>query len=308
MDNQDILFKEFVEDVVERMTPSEEKVSNAIDIIRKDVRNYVESNNLKSLVIGISGGLDSAVVAAICQEKYTGVPLIGVSIPLDSSKEHKEQAQWVGNTFCSAFDEITAFEDDFYNIDKTALDLLNYSLSTTERVLSKAGFDPLKFDHKILNGNRKARIRMITLYDIARASNGCVLSTDNYSELWVGFFTVHGDVGDLSPIQYIEKGIEEPVFAKLLGIREDIITQAPSDGLKVTEHDSDEAQLGMNYREIGAIVFMEENLINDNSFIERYKNIRTLEKIQSIIKRHNTTNFKRELPYMIDRKVFFQEN
>jgi len=79
---------EFIEKAGAIMTPSQEQVEKAITNIRTKIRNYVKESGLKSLVIGISGGLDSAVVAAICQEEFTGVPLIGVSIPISNTNEH----------------------------------------------------------------------------------------------------------------------------------------------------------------------------------------------------------------------------
>ena len=78
--------KEFVEQAGKIMTPSPDQAKKTIDNIRKKVREYVHESGLKSLVVGISGGLDSAVVAAICQEEFTGVPLIGVSIPMSIRK------------------------------------------------------------------------------------------------------------------------------------------------------------------------------------------------------------------------------
>ena len=258
---ENITLKSIISEVGLIITPNDEKCNLIITNIRKKVKKYVEDNKLQSLVIGISGGLDSSVVAALCQEKYIGVPLIGLSIPMSSSNEHKEQAQWIGNKYCSNFEEFIDFdeklpkENNLYgSVYQPFYDILFGRLEKTDRIANKAGFKTETFPKSILQGNMKARLRMITLYDLARKTNGLVLSTDNLSEFNMGFWTICGDVGDYGPIQNLGKGFELPAIAKALGIREDIITQPPSDGLMVTEDNTDEAQLGANYKEVDTIM------------------------------------------------------
>jgi len=112
----------------------------------------------------------------------------------------------------------------------------------------------------VLQGNIKARLRMVTLYDLARRTNGLVLSTGQRSEdEYMKFFTIAGDIGDMAPIFSVGKGFELPAIAYSLGIREDIITQAPSDGLQVTEANTDEEQLGANYKEVDTIISIYQN-------------------------------------------------
>jgi len=293
------LMKEFVEEAGKIMTPDNIRVEESIKKMRKKVRDYVKTSGLKSLEIGISGGLDSAVVAAICQEKYTGVPLIGISIPLSSSNEHKEMAEWVGKKYCNAFREINSWEEDFFG--STPHESVNFAVNEVDIVAEQAGFDPKTFDYHVTQGNIKARLRMITLYDLARKTNGCVLSTDNYSELWTGFFTLHGDHNDLGVIQYIEKYWEERPIAKALGIREDIINQAPSDGLGVTEDNTDEAQLGISYKELGPVIFGYEKRLPD-FLIEKYEKIKDIERVKNVIKRHENALFKINWPHFISRE------
>jgi len=254
--------KEIMDQYGQKTTPIPQKAQMIVANIRSQIKNYVMRNNLKSLVLGVSGGLDSSVIAALCQEEFTGVPLIGISIPMSSSTAHKEQAKWVGDTYCNAFQEFKGWDEE-WNLDGEAgaagatTNMLSEVLDTvsqTDAIAKEAGFDPKSFPQNVLNGNIKARLRMITLYDMARKTEGMVLSTDNLSEFQMGFWTICGDVGDFGPIQNIGKGFELPAIAEALGVREDIISQPPSDGLMVTEENTDEAQLGANYKEVDTIM------------------------------------------------------
>ena len=278
--------QELVAATKEEYRLSEDQSLNIVSNIREEIRNYVNKNNLKSLVVGVSGGLDSAVVAALCQEKFTGVPLIGVHIPLSTSDEHSEQADWVGEMYCTSYSTFTKqLEEDSIDL---LVDLLDFNETSTVK-LSGVLEDS---NTAIRQGNFKARIRMIALYDMARLHNGIVLSTDNYSEYLAGFWTLHGDVGDFGPIQYVYKGLELPYIASALGVREDIITQPPSDGLGVTDDNTDEAQLGCDYPTFDTIMV---GLLGSSSTTQR---LASLEKknptINKVINRHTSTTFKRD--------------
>lgn len=280
--------KNILDSIILQNTLHETKSFDIINNIRKHVKNYVETNKIKSLVIGVSGGLDSACVAALCQEKYIGVPVIGISIPINSTNDHKEKAQWVGTNFCTSFDEFNGFNDLKDNECKTLFDVMFENIEKTNKIAEKAGFKTEDFPINILKGNIKARLRMITLYDMARKTNGLVLSTDNYSEFLMSFFTINGDVGDLGPIQNIWKGLELPTIAKALRIRDDIITQKPSDGLMVTEDNTDEAQLGASYPYVDAIMI---TYLNEDKTI--YNQIKDDDIVIKIINRYNSMAFKR---------------
>jgi len=293
------MFNSFIERAGAVITPKRQVVRDSMWTIQNHIENYILAAGLESLSIGISGGLDSAVTAALVAPvcKRNGIKLIGVSIPLSSSKEHMEQAYWVGKTYCDAFMQMDDWETNGTHemVDKT--------MESLDQVAIYAGFNPDKSNKKVAQGNIKARLRMMSLYYVAGNNNGAVLSTDNYSEGWLGFWTLHGDVGDISPIQYIEKGWEEPEFAKELGIREDIINQKPSDGLSVTEEDSDEAQLGMTYKEIGPIIFGYEKMLPENLQKEFDEVIIKEPKVQEIIARHKKTQFKRNGVYEVKRDM-----
>lgn len=280
-------FQDLVVEVGNILTPTNGRATVVIANIRKQVREYVESNKIKSLVLGVSGGLDSACVAALCQEKYTGVPLIGISIPMSSTNAHKEQARWVGENYCTSFEEFDGW-------DKNGLFEI---LEKTDGIAAKAGFDVTMFPKAILQGNLKARLRMITLYDMARKTNGLVLSTDNLSELQMGFWTICGDVGDYGPIQNVGKGFELPVIAAGLGVREDIITQPPSDGLMVTEDNTDEAQLGASYKEVDVIMSAYLDKLNGAYKSKLFKLVgedaEAAKKVANVITRYENSAFKR---------------
>lgn len=291
-------FKILVERVGDVITPSEQKIKDSIWTIQSHIEQYVVNSGLKSLVVGISGGLDSAVTAAIVAPicKRNNIKLIGISIPLSSSNVHREQAEWVGKTYCDSFREMVEWETSNTHA------MVDETMFSIDQVAIDAGFSPDSFDKRVAQGNIKARLRMSTLYYVAGITGGAVLSTDNFSEGWLGFWTLHGDVGDISPIQFVEKGWEEPVMARVLGIREDIITQKPSDGLCVTDEDSDEAQLGMTYKEVAAVMFAYEGMLSDE-LTQMFNEIKDMPRIKSVIDRHIKTQFKRDGVYEVKRDM-----
>ena len=144
---------------------------------------YILGNNLHAMVLGISGGIDSTVVAAICHEvsKRTNIPLIGRSLPTKYNKEDEiSAAQLVGKAFCNDFEEIP-----IKNPYESFLSLLDRA---------ECGMTA------VANGNIQARLRMIYLYNLASIHGGLVMDTDNLTENNLGYFTIHGDVGDFNPI------------------------------------------------------------------------------------------------------------
>jgi len=143
--------------------------------------SYIEKNKLQSLILGISGGIDSTVVAALASEacKKTGAKLIGRSLPAHSNNpEEITTADLVGQAFC----------DDF---KKVPIEWM-YAKVADEFELNEGKMNPLQL------GNVKARLRMMYLYNLASIHRGCVLDTDNRTEHELGFWTIHGDVGDLN--------------------------------------------------------------------------------------------------------------
>ena len=148
-------------------------------------QKYLEDNNLCAMILGISGGLDSTVTAAICHEVEKRNPELkfyGVSLPCSSNKDDEnDSASVCMKGFCKAGQWWVE------NLQK-------------EYLLMKATCCQRHSPTTIGQGNIKARLRMIYLYDLANYTSGLVMDTDNLTEHYLGFFTIHGDVCDYNPI------------------------------------------------------------------------------------------------------------
>lgn len=188
---------------------SELNYEHVFNVLVDKTAEYVTSNNLKVMVLGISGGIDSTVVAAICHEvsKKTGIPLIGRSLPIKNKSDEFATSVHVGEAFCNEF-SVYRLERSYRAAlfdacaDAGDVNMANsYYLDELEEMPSRT---------PIANGNLQARCRMIHLYDIASIRKGLVMSTDNQTEYQLGFWTIHGDVGDFDPIQdhYKSKALE----------------------------------------------------------------------------------------------------
>lgn len=167
----------------------------------------VTSNNLKAMVLGISGGIDSTVVAAICHEvsKKTDIPLIGRSLPIKNKEDEFSVSELVGEAFCDEFKVFNlsnSYKASLFDLCADAgliKDCKGYDWYWVSDLEELTGRTP------IANGNLQARCRMKHLYDIASIRKGLVMSTDNQTEYQLGFWTIHGDVGDFDPIQDLWK-------------------------------------------------------------------------------------------------------
>ena len=177
---------------------SELNYEHVFNVLVDKTAEYVTSNNLKAMVLGISGGIDSTVVAAICHEvsKKTGIPLIGRSLPIKNKSDEFDVSKLVGQAFCNEF--ATIYIKGVYE------ELLDF-ITATEIDASAIRIVPNLVQTPIANGNIQARLRMIYLYNLASIHKGLVMSTDNQTEYQLGFWTIHGDVGDFDPIQDLWK-------------------------------------------------------------------------------------------------------
>ena len=237
------------------------EVSKKIEFIKDWILNYVDSmpKKAQSLIIGISGGIDSSVTSTLCA--MTGKKTIVLTMPInqissqhDLSIKHKD---WLKEKFNNVEDYIIELDDVFKSF-KSKL---------------------LKFDNEHGMANSRARIRMTALYQVAAANNGIVVGTGNKIEdFGVGFYTKYGDGGvDISPIADLLK-TEVWELGKELNILEDIINAQPTDGLW-DDGRTDSGQLGLTYEEL------EEAMNNPNSKNrKKYDEIRkiNLHKMQSI--------------------------
>ncbi|MDA7811312.1 NAD(+) synthase [Candidatus Pelagibacter sp.] len=217
------------------------------------IKDYVEKmpSKAQSLIIGISGGIDSSVSSTL--SAMTGIKTIVLSMPIkQKSSQHdlslKHQEWLVKN-----FDNV---EVHTLNLDKL--------FETFESTLSN-------FDSELGMANSRARIRMTTLYQVAAANKGIVVGTGNKVEdFGVGFYTKYGDGGvDISPIADCNKS-QVWEIGKSINILQEIIDAAPTDGLW-DDGRTDEGQLGLKYEEL------EEAMNNVNSINrEKYEKIRKM--------------------------------
>ena len=264
-----------------------EKYQEMLDnIVRCGLDYLIKYPKIESLILGISGGIDSTLTAAIaskiCKKMPRECKLIGVHIPIEpNTQEDFDWSSEVGNTFC-----------DELNIILRPQKIMNIFYEEYARALT--------LEEKIRKGNIKARLRMIELYDIAHKNNGIVLSTDNRTENYLGFWTLHGDVGDLGFIQNLWK-------TEVYGIAKFLVSfynrsyrgrpiyysiqATPTDGLGITDSDFD--QLGVDsYEEADKILIDYLNSLNadwdchDHPIITRY--------INSQYKRNNPFSILRE--------------
>ena len=229
------------------------KVSEKIQFISKWIKKYVQEmpSKAESLVIGISGGIDSSVSSTL--SAMTGLRTIVLSMPIkqktsqhDLSLKHQE---WL----IKNFKNVEAYT---VNLDKL--------FETFENSLSK-------FDSEHGMANSRARLRMTTLYQVAAANKGIVVGTGNKVEdFGVGFYTKYGDGGvDISPIADCNK-TDVWEMGRELNILKVIIDASPTDGLW-DDGRTDEGQLGLKYSEL------EEAMNNPNSpNREKYEKIRKL--------------------------------
>lgn len=212
------------------------------NFIISDLIKYREQTGMFKVVLGMSGGVDSALTATLF--KKAGWEVMGVVMPIQQDPEETKR----GIEACKAL-----------GIQYIKKDLTRtYDMFLPELVETDAWLGGDNKASRIRRGNIRARLRMITLYNLASSWGGLVASTDNYSELAVGFWTLHGDVGDLSPIQSLFKSWEVPFLAKEYSVPESIWKAKPTDGLGVD--DGDEAQFGFTYLELD-LMLMELGLI-----------------------------------------------
>ena len=186
---------------------SELNYEHVFDVLVDKTAEYVTENNLKAMVLGISGGIDSTVVAAICHEvsKKTDIPLIGRSLPITNKEDEFSVSELVGEAFCDEFKVFNlsnSYKASLFDLCADAgliKDCKGYDWYWVSDLEELTGRTP------IANGNLQARCRMKHLYDIASIRKGLVMSTDNQTEYQLGFWTIHGDVGDFDPIQDLWK-------------------------------------------------------------------------------------------------------
>ena len=237
------------------------QTSKRIDYIKSWILDYCKSmpKEAKTLVVGISGGIDSSVISTICA--LTGKKTIVLSMPINQIKEQQDLSlkhqDWLKNKFKNVESYLVNLDDVFKSFKN--------SLS--------------EFNSELGLANSRARLRMTTLYQVAASNNGIVVGTGNKVEdFGVGFYTKYGDGGvDISPIADCTKSqIWE--MGKNLGILKEIIEAQPTDGLW-DDGRTDVNQLGMSYQELEEAMKDSSNK-NHKKYLEIRK--RNLHKMNSI--------------------------
>jgi len=207
------------------------------------LKDYYWEHNIKAFVVGVSGGIDSAVVSTLCAK--TDLPTYALTMPLESKKDNTELSDAHAKALTDKYDNVI-----HYNID------LSNSYS---QLISTIGTDtrPEGFTHnrdlitnQLANANTKSRLRMVTLYHVAGSVGGIVVGTGNKVEDYgIGFFTKYGDGGvDIAPIADLYK-TEVWELGEYLEVDQRICDAIPTDGLWDDDR-KDEDQIGASYAEL----------------------------------------------------------
>jgi NAD+ synthase len=193
------------------------------------LHNYCSINNIKALVIGVSGGIDSAVSSTLAAS--TGIPTYAIGMPINQIEDQKDLSEAHLNWLDEKFDNVTILRFDHSDTFETFKGVMG----------EKYGSD------KMALANTRSRIRMVTLYQVSATVGGIVVGTGNKVEDYgVGFYTKYGDGGvDIAPIADLYK-TEVWELGKFFGIDERIIEAQPTDGLW-DDGRTDEDQLGASY-------------------------------------------------------------
>jgi NAD+ synthase len=221
------------------------------------LKNYADNARIKGFVVGVSGGIDSAVTSTLCA--HTSLEVLCLEMPIHQDENHVSRAQ----------EHIHFLKSNFSNVRSSRVDLTPVFESL------KAEVDTIK-DQKTVDmalANTRARLRMTTLYYYAGLNGYLVAGTGNKVEdFGVGFYTKYGDGGvDLSPIADLLKS-EVYALGKALEVPNSIMIAAPSDGL-FGDARTDEAQIGASYDELEWAMKMKDEGKNANDFEGRQKEV-----------------------------------
>ncbi|MDI6730917.1 MAG: NAD+ synthase [Candidatus Altarchaeum sp.] len=237
----------------------------------KFIDDYIQRNEVKCIILGVSGGIDSTVCAYLLakvniRKIFVIMPMKGITTPKDI-KDAKEISK-------------------ILNVETTDIEI-NPVVEKFKEILNFDG----KQDKKTI-GNLTARVRMCFLYAIANKNNGIVCGTSDKSEILIGYFTKYGDGGyDIMPIADLYK-TQVKILAKHLGISEKITAKKSSPRLWKNQKASDE--IGMDYEEIDKILFLMEKGKNKAQISEETK-IST-KKVEKISEMNKISQHKRNLP------------
>lgn len=194
---------------------------------------YCETSNQNGFIVGISGGIDSALTSTLCA--LTGKKTFLISMPIRQKKDELYRAN----------NHIEFLKNKFDNVESLEINLTE-TFQNFERIMPND-----VFENKLSMANSRSRLRMMTLYAIGQQNRLLVTGTGNKIEdFGVGFYTKYGDGGvDISPIADLTK-TQVGIIAKELGIADEILCAAPTDGLWDEDDRNDENQMGATYPEL----------------------------------------------------------
>lgn len=257
-----------------------------LDNIVKTLCEYLTASNIKMAVNGLSGGLDSTVSSAILRlvcDKIN-IPLHGLSLPCSTNKEDEVSgAKLAGDEFCDHFIEYNI--QSLFEATKNGCSVL-YSSPPTP----------------ISQGNIKARLRMTILYDYAGQHNGIVIDNDMLTEHYLGFMTVNGDVGDISPLANLWKtevyGLAEyllnNVFKDSKALKS-AMNITPTDGNGVSNSDLDQILPNHTYYDVDKILMPWVGLdsrIKDDFLKNDFENVKGT-VFEKLVEEYGKENVKR---------------
>ncbi len=250
------------------------QTAKVVDHIVKWLKDYTVNARCKGFVIGISGGIDSAVTSTLCAR--TGLPLLCVEMPIHQGTNQVSRADR----------HISWLKDNFENVSRQEVKLTPV-FDQLVSALPKVENEEERF---MSLANTRARLRMTTLYYFAALNNYLVAGTGNKVEdFGIGFYTKYGDGGvDLSPIADLLK-TEVYELGNYMGINHDIMVAAPTDGLW-GDHRTDEDQIGASYPELEWAMAQNEEGKTTEDFTGRKR------EVFEIFKRYNAANQHKMIP------------
>lgn len=235
-------------------------------VIVNFIRDYVTKSGVKGVVLGLSGGIDSSLVAALACEAIGPEKVLGIMLPVDAEKEAKNISD------ARLIAEQLEMKHEVFDL-KEAVE----------------AYDSLNLD-KFAKGNLAARLRMVTWYARANQESRLVLGTGNKTELMIGYFTKYGDGGtDVLPIGELYKANVWDL-SRHVGVPENLIEKEPSAGL--WDGQTDEKEIGVSYTELDSILFLH---------LEKGMNVEEIvswgiaqSKVEKILKMMKQSQHKRE--------------
>lgn len=225
----------------------QENIDGRINELVDLIKDFMKNNNVSKFYIGMSGGLDCAVVSALA--KKAGAEVIAITIPY-KAKESKTRSLAIEHAYkhCKQWD-IPLYEVPLDKINDSLLNQVNIAQNVNDKPL-------VSNDHTLAKANILPRIRMTVLYYVAQSNGGMVLGTGNLSEIIMGYFTKWGDGAyDFNPVEMVTKS-EMFMIAKALGICDEIINKDPSADL--WDGQTDEKEMGLSYRQIDRFIITGE--------------------------------------------------